>query len=286
MCGTPLEASSPKKKVDAGNDFYKEKDYLSAQEKYREALEKESESDIINFNLGAALYKNKKYEEAINYFQKVFLSEDEELKEKAYYNSGNGFYQKGIELENSGDLDSAVSSLENSLGQYKKALAIDKEDGDTKHNYSFINQELQRLIEKKKQQQQQKQQQGDEKDSKSSEEQNQQGQNQGEEGQENQQSQSEQEEEEQEDPQQKEQKNQEQNGGKDQDQQDEQKDGGNSQESNDQQRAEDGQTSDASELTRREAQMLLESYQQTEEPQEQFNMRLKASDDSPVLKDW
>jgi len=137
------EAASAKRNIREGNALYEEGDYEGSKEKYLRALTKDPESDIINFNLGSALYKDKEYERSIEHFQKAFLSEDALLKEKAYYNVGNSFYQLGLAQENE-HIEQAVSSLQKSIKQYERALEIDKEDEDTHHNYAFVDGELRR----------------------------------------------------------------------------------------------------------------------------------------------
>ena len=141
-------------KVGEGNNLFERGDYGQAAEKYKEALKKDENSDIINFNLGTALYKNKEYDQAVTQLQKSLLSDDEKLKGKAGYNLGNAFYKSGISREKS-DIKKAIQSLTQSLKSYERTLAIDKDDNDAQFNYEFVKKELERL--KKKQEQPQNQ---------------------------------------------------------------------------------------------------------------------------------
>lgn len=267
-----IEAASPRRTIKEGNLFYKQGDYISSEEKFREAFEKDPESDIVNFNLGTALYKKEQYQGAMDHFQKAFLSEDDQLRHKAYYNSGNALYKMGIAEEREGGAALAVPPVEQSLKQYERALEIDESDEDTKHNYAFVQKELKRLKEIQKQEQQQ----GDQgEDPEQSEGQQQQGQGQ------DQQSKSNQSQEGRED--QRQQKGDEREGQQEQQDLDQgQKDG---EEDNKQQNT-GTQPQSASELTSQEALMLLEKYQQTEEPQQPLNMQPKVNNPSPVLNDW
>jgi len=156
--------------------LYEQGNYIASEKKYKEALEKDTESDIINFNLGAALYKRQEYGEAVDHFQKVYLSEDDQLKQKAYYNSGNALYKIGISEERAGSATAAIPPVEQSLKQYERALEIDENDEDTTHNYAFVQKELIRLKEIQKQEQQQGGQGKDSEQSKGQEQQQQQGQ--------------------------------------------------------------------------------------------------------------
>jgi len=269
-----IEAASPKQTIKEGNLLYDQGDYIASEKKYNEALEKDTESDIINFNLGTALYKKEEYGEAMDHFQKVYLSEDDQLKQKAYYNSGNALYKIGISEERMGSVTAAIPPVEQSLKQYKRALEIDEYDEDTKHNYVFVQKELKRLQEIQKQEQQQGDQGEDSDQSEGQQSQNSKEQ-QGQEGQEQQDSQGQQQE-------QGDEQQGQQEGQKDSDQRQGQKDG---EEDNNRQNT-GTQLQSASELTPQEALMLLERYQQTEEPQEPLNMQPKVNDSSPVLNDW
>ena len=100
--------------------LYEQGDYTGSEEKFKEALDKTPESDIVNFNLGTALYKEGEYEEAVKHFQKTYLTEDDKLKQKAYYNSGNALYEKGISQEQDGDASLAIPPVEQSLKQYEQ----------------------------------------------------------------------------------------------------------------------------------------------------------------------
>lgn len=259
---TISQAAVPRKDVKEGNRFYEEGDYEASKEKYMEALEKAPESDIVHFNLGTALYKKGEYQEAVDHFQKALLSEDDELKEKAYYNSGNALYKYGITREHEGAA-LVVPSLEKSLSQYERALQMDKDDQDTKHNYAFVKKELKRIRE----QQQQQPQQGQQEDSEENKDQEQKQQGQQSQEQQDQQQQSQQQEQE------------------DQEKSDQERGQTGEEDYNEQQGA-DAQQQSAEELTREEAQMRLESYQQTEEPQEKLNIFMKKMDTRPVKKDW
>jgi len=275
---SPIEAASPKKTIKEGNLLYEQGNYVASEKKYKEALEKETESDIINFNLGAALYKQEEYEEAVDHFQKVYLSEDDQIKQKAYYNSGNALYNIGISEEREGSATAAIPPVEQSLKQYERALEIDENDEDTKYNYAFVQKELKRLQEIQKQEQQQGDQGEDSEQSEGQQSQNSQEQ-QGQEGQEQQNSQGQQQEQgdEQQSQQQGRQEEQENS-----DQKQGQKDG----EKDKNQQNSGIQPQSASELTPQEALMLLERYQQTEEPQQPLNMQPKVNNSSPVLNDW
>lgn len=136
--------------VKKGNQKYKEGDYVSALESYKKALDKNPDSDIINFNAGTACYQNGDYSQAADYLQKTLLTDDARLQQQAAYNLGDAFYQQG-KVKEKQDINFAVLSLEKSLASFQKAIDLDQEDKDAQHNYEFVKKELEKL----KQQQQQ-----------------------------------------------------------------------------------------------------------------------------------
>ena len=141
--------------VNSGNDAYRDGDYEKSAEKYKEALKKDSESDIINFNLGAAYYKQNRYDEALDHLRKAVLSDDDALRQQAHYNLGNTLYESGRLFLADRDLDTTIQYYEEALAEYEKAMDIHPDDADARFNYEYVKKELEQL----KQQQQQNQQQ-------------------------------------------------------------------------------------------------------------------------------
>ncbi|MBN1870562.1 MAG: tetratricopeptide repeat protein [Candidatus Omnitrophica bacterium] len=301
------EAASFRNDIKEGNRYYRNGEYTASREKYANALEKAPESDVVNFNLGTAYYKEKNYEQAVDHFQKVFLSDDDELKENAHYNLGNVLYRLGMTQEDD-SIEHAISSLENALSQYQRALSIDKNDKDAQYNYDYVQKELVRLKEKHQQQQNQQcdlpkdKKDQEQQDQPSQEEQKSQQQQQEQSSQEEQKGQQQQQGQDEKEAQQQKQEQQTQSGSDDQKQeeqsgqegqqkeQQEKPDQGHGQagqeDYNKQQEAVAAQAQDTRELTQKEAQMLLESYQQAEEPQGLLNVYPMIKETSPVIKDW
>lgn len=279
-------AAAPKRRdVQQGNAFYKEGDYVASAQKYAEALEKDPESDIIHFNMGTALYKKKDYEGAVENLQKALLSDNKDLKGKAHYNLGNTLYQYGINRENQ-DISLAVSSLEKSLSQYERALSIESDDKDAQFNYAYVKKELERLKEKQQQRAPQKQdqesQQQPPKQDEQMQENNQQRQQPSPPGQEQQQTEADQGQSQ--SPQETSQEGSDVSKESPQDQEKEQQEDM----QNQQKQAGRGSStpSDIRELTKQEAEMLLNDYTQTEEPQGLLNVQHRHGDIRHPLKDW
>ena len=141
-------ASTPaKKEVKEGNVLYNNGRFDEALKRYEDALLQSPDSDVVNFNLAAALYKTGDYEAALRHFEKSLVSEDEALEAAANYNLGNAEYKSGIAKENDA-LEEAIGLLKRSLAHYESAILLDPEDGDAKYNHEFVKKELERLQKK------------------------------------------------------------------------------------------------------------------------------------------
>jgi len=146
-------AASKYSDVSKGNILYKEGEFEEALKRYKNALSDAPDSDIINFNIGAALYKNGDYAKATDHFSKALLSKNVSIEQKANYNIGNAKYKEGISKENT-DLPKAIELLEQSLGYYEQTIKLDRNDEDAAYNYEFVKKELERLKQKQQEEQQ------------------------------------------------------------------------------------------------------------------------------------
>lgn len=130
-------AQSTKKEIVKGNEAYKNKQYSQAATAYQQALKKSPANATAYYNLGNALYKTDKLDDALkSYDNTVQASKSNPVKEKAYYNGG------------------VVLQKQNKLGEcikaYKNALKLDPNDEEARQN-------LQRALQQLKQQQKQDQ---------------------------------------------------------------------------------------------------------------------------------
>ncbi|RLD63609.1 MAG: hypothetical protein DRJ01_03305 [Bacteroidetes bacterium] len=133
--------------------------YSKAEVSYRKAIEKNPESFDAAFNLGDALYKQKKFEEASNQFQALASSEKDKQKlAQTYHNLGNSLLQS--------------NKLEESIEAYKNALRNNPKDMKTKYNLAFAQDKLKKQQQQKKQNKQNKDQK-DNKDKQNKDKQNQ-----------------------------------------------------------------------------------------------------------------
>ena len=123
---------------DDGLKAYRNRDYEHARQYYESILEEKDEDAAAQFGLGTTAFQQKDFQGALDAFQWVLETEDKELRSKVYYNMANTLVNQKMNEE--------------ALALYRKALELNPEDKDTKHNYEML-----------RYQQQQDQQQGEQK---------------------------------------------------------------------------------------------------------------------------
>ncbi len=107
-----------------GNKQYNAEKAEDAEKSYRRALDVDEKSNMATFNLGDALYRQKKYEEAGKEFEKAASETTDKMdKSRAYHNLGNSYLQQ--------------QKLKESIEAYKQALRNNPNDADTKYNLSY-----------------------------------------------------------------------------------------------------------------------------------------------------
>lgn len=120
--------------VHEGNQKFDGKDYDGASSKYMEAVKSNDKDFTAHYNMGNALYKSKKYEEAKAEFEKAEkLSQTLPDKAAALHNLGNTYMQ--------------MSEPDKAADYYKKALKQNPYSEATRKNY-----EIAKLKEKEQQQ--------------------------------------------------------------------------------------------------------------------------------------
>lgn len=143
--GSAIFAEDFKSLVKEGNKAFKEGDFGSALGLYREADVDRPEMPEIQYNIGGALYKEGKYEEAADRLEKAFVTDDINVEAQARYNLGNVHYRAG-------DYQKAIEA-------YQKALELTPDDMDAKYNLELARKMLKEQLKPQEQQQQQQQQQ-------------------------------------------------------------------------------------------------------------------------------
>jgi len=138
-----LNAQNEKKFVREGNQLYIKQKYSDAEVSYRKALEKQSNSQIASYNLGNALYKENKLQEAADQYS--HLASDGQLNKNqlslVYHNLGNSMLLS--------------QKYQESIDAYKKSLRNYPNDMQTKYNLSYAQHMLKNPPKQQNQQNQQ-----------------------------------------------------------------------------------------------------------------------------------
>ena len=150
FCIAQLRAQQEGPDLRRGNKEYKHENYTEAEVNYRRGLDKNNDSFEGHFNLGDALFRQEKYPEALEQYQKAetLLKGDDKTRKAeldrrlaaTYHNMGNALY--------------AQQQYDKSVAAYQQSLRHNPKDNDTRYNLVKAMQQLQQ-----QQQQQQNQEQ-------------------------------------------------------------------------------------------------------------------------------
>ena len=146
-----VHGQAERKYIRQGNKQYKEEVFDESEILYRKALEKEQQSDSGEFNLGDAMYKQEKFEDAARGFHKLAENQTDPVKlGELYHNIGNSLLK--------------ANQLEASIEAYKQALRNNPADNETRHNLAYAQQMQQQQQDQQNQDQNQDQQDQDQQD--------------------------------------------------------------------------------------------------------------------------
>ncbi len=107
--------------IQKGNEAYKKNDFPNALNNYNQVIKNDQNNAVANFNLGNALYKTNKPEEALAAYDKAEQNMKKPL-EKSDVN-----YNKGVVLQNNKKLEECITT-------YKNALKINPNNVSARHN--------------------------------------------------------------------------------------------------------------------------------------------------------
>lgn len=143
-----------------GNKYYEKGKFDNAEYAYKRAALEDPTSVKANYNLGNALYQQKRYKESITHYNRTAeIATSKSDKHLAYHNAGNAYLEEQ-------DYEHAVES-------FKNALRNDPHDEATRYNLAYARKMLEKQQQKQKDQnnsskdQEKKDQQQENKDNKS-----------------------------------------------------------------------------------------------------------------------
>jgi len=130
-------AQQERKYIRKGNKAFENGNFDDSEIFYRKAIDKKDDSYSATFNIGDALYKQEKYDDAINQFSDLTNQElTKEDKAKIYHNLGNSLLNH--------------KKIKESIEAYKHALRNNPSDRETKYNLAYA----QKLLEQQQNQDQ------------------------------------------------------------------------------------------------------------------------------------
>jgi Ca-activated chloride channel homolog len=124
-----------------------QQDYAKEEKRFEEQIANDPTNPEHVYNLGVAQYKQKKFEQAKQNFERSAAASDKNVKVRSLFNLGNTHIQLG-------DLQGAKQALQ-------QALSYDLENKAIKENLEWVDQQLKNNPEQQKQQQSEQQQAND-----------------------------------------------------------------------------------------------------------------------------
>lgn len=114
-----------RRQVRRGNRAYERLDYDRAEARYRQAQELSDSCFEAKFNLGDALYKQQRYDEAEKIFAALAADSTRSDLDRAhsFYNLGNSLFQQ--------------KKYQGALSAFKRSLRLNPADLETKYNYAY-----------------------------------------------------------------------------------------------------------------------------------------------------
>jgi Ca-activated chloride channel family protein len=135
-----------------GLSAYHEGKFDQAYNEFQQTLQAHPKSraeDRLQFDSGAAAYKKKDYEKALESFSQALLSTETGLQAKSHYNLGNTLYQRGDQQKSDAK---KLANWTNALDHYQQTLKLDPQDREAKENYEFVKRKIDELKKKKEEQ--------------------------------------------------------------------------------------------------------------------------------------
>ena len=128
--------------VRKGNRAYVQKKYTDAEIAYRKSLEVNPHSKEGTFNLGNALFKQKKYQEAAQQYQNVAANGEKMMKDP------DQRLRLAQVFHNMGNIGMAKREFDKSVEAYKQSLRLNPYDDQTRYNLALA----QKLLQQQQQQ--------------------------------------------------------------------------------------------------------------------------------------
>lgn len=124
--------------VERGNRLYRAGQYAEAVEAYTAALEDGDDGPVLRYNLGTALLKLGRFQEAEEHLRAALDVVEPETREWVYYNLGQRYLE---DARQSQDSEAKSALYDAAVESYRQALRLRPDDVDAKWNYELSLQE-------------------------------------------------------------------------------------------------------------------------------------------------
>jgi tetratricopeptide (TPR) repeat protein len=128
----PGHTASPYAAVQQGNALYQAGQYEAAGQQYSAAVQALPEAAAPQFNLGNAFYKQQDYISAQDHYVRALHTGDHTLASRVKYNLGNVKYQQALEALRT--LEDAVTPLRAAITYYRESLEADPQYQEARYN--------------------------------------------------------------------------------------------------------------------------------------------------------
>ena len=157
--------SSVRKETRKGNREYKSQHYDRAEVNYRRALHEDSTAYRAQYNLANTLYRQKKYDDAIQHYNHALSQPVLNDKERSncLHNRGNCYLKTGLAKENRAE---GLQQFQQAVNDYQEALKLSPQNDDTRYNLSYAKKMLQQAQQQQQQNGNQNQDKKNDKDNK------------------------------------------------------------------------------------------------------------------------
>ncbi len=139
LLAPPLFARAP------GLELYDQEKYREAYEQFLQTLQKDPSTKAtgrLQFDAGAAAYKMKEYNKALEAFSQALLSPEKTVQEDSHYNLGNTLYQRGEGQKGTGQ---KRGDWQDAIKHYDEALKLDPANKQAEENREFVKKKIEEL---------------------------------------------------------------------------------------------------------------------------------------------
>ena len=142
-----LSAQASRHQLREGNRQYQKEHFDQAEVAYRRALERDSNDTRGQYNLGSALYRQQKYDDAVRHYEQSITTPGISDRQRAHalHNRGNSLLKAGLQ-------NGQQELLKQALESYQEALKLDPKNDDTRYNLALARRLLQQAQQQKQQQ--------------------------------------------------------------------------------------------------------------------------------------